>query len=84
MLDVKLEGKRTLIDLRERILKGDHPRNEVFDYVKDAPVGTVFEIHLPHQAQPLVGGLERLGLNVVTDQLEQGHFRMVAVKLNEL
>ncbi|WP_234028465.1 amino acid decarboxylase [Lentibacillus sp. Marseille-P4043] len=84
LLDVQLEGKRAVIDVRERILKGEHPRNEIFDYVKQAPVGTIFEIHLPHQAPPLIGGLERFGLNVVVDQPELGHFRMVTVKLDEI
>ncbi|MBP1948555.1 amino acid decarboxylase [Virgibacillus litoralis] len=81
MLDVQLEGKRAIIDLRERILNGEHPRNEVFNYVKQAPLGMIIEVHVPHEAQPLVGGLESFGLNVITDQLEIGHYRLMTVKL---
>lgn len=84
MLDVQLEGKRALIDVRERILKGEHPRNEIFDYVKQAPVGTIVEIHLPHKAGPLVKGLEGFGLSVISNQFGPDHFRMLTVKLNEI
>ena len=36
------------MDIRERVLKGEHPRREILNFVKSAPVGTIFEIHLPH------------------------------------
>lgn len=83
MLDVKMEGQRAIIDVRERILRGEHPRAEIFEYVKNAPVGTIFEIHLPHKAQPLIAGLSNFGMNVITNELAPGHFRVMAVKLNE-
>lgn len=81
MLDVQMDGRRAIIDVRERIKKGEHPRNEIFDYVKNTPAGTIIEIHVPHQPQPLIGGLEGMGMNVITDQLDIGHFRLVTVKL---
>ncbi|MUK89471.1 amino acid decarboxylase [Ornithinibacillus sp. L9] len=84
MLEVKTEGQKAIIDVRERILNGEHPRNEIFDYVKTAPVGTIFEIHLPRRGQPVINGLESFGMNVVVDEVEAGHFRLVAVKLKEI
>lgn len=84
MLDVQMEGTKAVIDVRKRIMNGEHPRNEIFDYVKQADLGTIFEIHVPHEAPPLHNGLKGFGLNVVVDELEPGHFRMVAVKLSEI
>ncbi|WP_240510126.1 amino acid decarboxylase [Virgibacillus profundi] len=83
-MNVELDGKRAIIDVRERILNGEHPRNEIFDYVKQAPLGTVFEIHVPKKAQPLVQGLENLGMNVIRDELEAAHYRLTAIKLMEM
>lgn len=83
MENVKMEGKRAIVDVRERVLKGEHPRKEIMDFVKASPVGTIFEIHLPHRGEPLIGGLESLGMNVIANELEPGHFRLMAVKLNE-
>jgi hypothetical protein len=81
MLDVQQEGNRMIIDVRERILRGEHPRTEITKAVKEAPVGTVFEIHLPHRAEPLLSALEGMGLNVIVNQLEENHYRMMTVKL---
>ncbi|MDP4083372.1 MAG: amino acid decarboxylase [Bacillota bacterium] len=83
MQNVKMEGKRAIVDVRERILKGEHPRKEIMDFVKASPVGTIFEIHIPHRGEPLIAGLESLGMNVIANELEPGHFRLMAVKLNE-
>lgn len=83
MQNVKMDGKRAIVDVRERILKGEHPRKEIMDFVKSSPVGTIFEIHLPHRGEPLIAGLESLGMNVIANELEPGHFRLMAVKLNE-
>ncbi|MFD1038254.1 amino acid decarboxylase [Virgibacillus byunsanensis] len=79
-----MEGKRAIIDVRARILNGEHPRNEIFEYIKQAPLGTIFEIHVPHQAQPFVGGLEGMGMNVIIDELEPTHYPLMAVKLLEV
>lgn len=80
MLDVQKEGNHAVIDVRERILNGEHPRQKIFNYVKEAQVGTVIEIHMPKRGQPLINGLENFGMNVVVDELEVDHFRIVAVK----
>ncbi|MBI0578883.1 amino acid decarboxylase [Neobacillus cucumis] len=79
----QIEDKRAVMDVRERILKGEHPRREILNFVKEAPVGTIFEIHLPHRAEPLIANLQGLGMNVIVNELEPMHFRLMAVKLNE-
>jgi hypothetical protein len=84
MLDVKMDAQRAIIDVRARILKGEHPRGEIFKYVKSAPVGTIFEIHLPHRAEPLITGLSDFGMNVIVNELEPGHFRLLTVKLGDI
>lgn len=83
MLDVKIEGNKAIIDVREKILNGEHPRNEILEYVKKAPKGTVFEIHLPLRAEPLVTALTSLGMTATISELESEHFRIMAVKLVE-
>lgn len=84
MIDVKQEGPRLSIDVRENIRNGEHPKAEIFRYVKEAPVGTVIEIHVPHKAGPLISGLESFGLNVVTHELAWDHYLIRTVKLEEI
>lgn len=84
MLPVQMDGQRAIIDLREAILEGQHPRFEVFEYVKKAEVGTIFEIHTPRIPKPLIKGLEDLGLHVIVDKIDTDHIRVVTVKNNEL
>jgi hypothetical protein len=79
MLEVEYSEKVAKIDLRERILRGEHPRNEVIDFVKTAKRGTVVEVHLPHQAPPLVSGLESIGVNAVLNELGPNHYRLMCV-----
>jgi hypothetical protein len=84
MSSFQIEEKRAVIDLRERIKNGEHPRKEILDFVKSAPIGTVFEIHLPHRGEPLIAGFQAIGMNVIVNELEPGHFRLMAVKLEEM
>ncbi|HET7627168.1 MAG TPA: amino acid decarboxylase [Bacillales bacterium] len=81
MIHVQREGDRAVIDVRELVKKGHHPKGEIFQYVKEAPVGTLLEIHVPHRAQPLVSGLSALGLNVIVKELSMDHFLLRTVKL---
>jgi hypothetical protein len=81
MIDVKVEDGRAIIDVRELINNGVHPRGEIIKYAREASPGTVIEIHLPFRAEPLIGGLETLGLNVVGNEIEPGHYRLMTVKL---
>lgn len=76
--------KRAVIDVRERIAKGEHPRREILNFIKSAPIGTIFEIHLPHRGEPLIATLQSLGMNVIVNELEPMHFRLMSVKLSEL
>ncbi|MBL4953659.1 DUF2249 domain-containing protein [Neobacillus sp. OS1-32] len=78
----QMDGNRMIIDVRERIARGEHPRREILNAVKAAPLGTIFEIHLPHRAEPLIATLQSLGLNVVVNELEPMHFRLMAAKLD--
>lgn len=80
----QIENKRAIIDIRERVLKGEHPRREIINFVKSAPVGTMFEIHLPHRGEPLVATFKSLGMNAIVNEIEPGHFRLMAIKLNEI
>ena len=80
----QIEEKRAVIDLRKRIKNGEHPRKEILDFVKSAPVGTVFEIHLPHRGEPLIAGFQAIEMNVVVNEVEPEHFRLMAVKLEEM
>lgn len=83
MLDIKVEGNKAIIDVRENILRGEHPRGEILDYVKNSPNGTIFEIHLPLRPQPLINALSALGMNAIINEIGPQHFRLMAVKINE-
>jgi hypothetical protein len=83
MNSFQIEGKRAVMDIRERIAKGEHPRREILNFINEAPVGTIFEIHLPHRGEPLISNLQSLGMNVIVNEMEPMHFRLMAVKLNE-
>jgi hypothetical protein len=84
MQNFQIDGKKAVIDVRERIAKGEHPRREILNFIKSAPVGTIIEIHLPHRGEPLIASLQSLGMNVIVNELEPMHFRLMAVKLDEL
>lgn len=84
MLNIQRDGERAIIDIRENIARGEHPKNHVFQFVKEAPIGTIIEIHVPFRAEPLIAALSSFGLNVIVDELEAEHFRLMAVKLSEI
>ncbi|MCL6517948.1 amino acid decarboxylase, partial [Alicyclobacillus sp.] len=58
-----------------------HPRRYILELVKDAPAGTLCEIHVPHRTGPLIAELENLGMNVAVAELEPGHFRLRVLKM---
>jgi len=37
----EIVDKKAVMDIRERIAKGEHPRREILNFVKAAPVGTI-------------------------------------------
>jgi hypothetical protein len=76
--------KKAVMDIRSRIAKGEHPRREILNFVKEAPIGTIFEIHLPHRGEPLIASLQSLGMNVIVNELEPMHFMLMAIKLDEI
>lgn len=82
MLDVQDKGDRVMIDVRKRILNGEHPRGEIIKFVRHAPKGTIVEIHVPHPAPPLVAGLESLGHHVIINELAPDHYRLMIVKIS--
>lgn len=84
MQNFQIVDKKAVMDIRERILKGEHPRREIMNFVREAPVGTIFELHLPHRAEPLVANFRALGMNAIVNEIEPGHFRLMAIKLNEI
>ncbi|MCM3569172.1 amino acid decarboxylase [Neobacillus mesonae] len=79
----QLDGQKMIIDVRARVAKGEHPRGEILNAIKTAPVGTIFEIHLPHRGEPLIANLQSFGMNVIVNEIEPMHFRLMAVKLDE-
>ena len=81
MLDVKMEGNKAIIDVRENVRRGEHPKNLVLDFVQNAPGGTSFEIHLPLRGEPMVHLLQSEGLTAYIEELGPEHFRIVAEKL---
>ena len=84
MSSFQIENQRAVIDIRDRVLKGEHPRQEIINFVKSAPVGTIFEIHLPHRGEPLIATFQSLGMNAIVNEIEPSHFRLMAIKLNEV
>lgn len=83
MLDVQHQGNVAVIDLRERILSGQHPKQEVVEYVKNAKKGTIIELHLPHPAKPLALALEGIGYPSVMHRLGPEHYRLMCVILED-
>ncbi|NHC39857.1 amino acid decarboxylase [Bacillus sp. MM2020_1] len=80
----EIVDKKAVMDIRERIAKGEHPRREIMNFIKAAPVGTIFEIHLPHRGEPLIASLQSFGMNVIVNEMESMHFRLMAIKLEEI
>ena len=80
----EIVDKKAVMDVRERIAKGEHPRREIMNFIKEAPVGTIFEIHLPHRGEPLIASLQSFGMNVIVNEMEPMHFRLMAIKLDEM
>ncbi|MGC5325984.1 amino acid decarboxylase [Brevibacillus sp. SYSU BS000544] len=81
MLDVTYKGNIAVLDVRERIQRGEHPRQEILQFVKEAKHGTVIEIHLPIYPKPLIDALELIGIQSIINSLGPNHFRMMCVKI---
>lgn len=81
LLQVQKEEARLHIDARDAIRKGYHPRNEILTLVREAPNGTLCEVHVPHRTGPLIAALEGMGLNVATSEVAPGHWRLRVLKI---
>ncbi len=81
MLDVKMEGNKAIIDVREKVLRGEHPKDEVLDYVQKASEKTSFEIHLPLRGEPMVQLLKSIGMSAYIEEIGPEHFRIIAEKI---
>ena len=80
LLEIKKAEALLVIDARNAIRKGHHPRNEIVTLVQEAPNGTLCEIHVPHRTAPLIAALEGLGYPVVVSEVEPFHFRLRLMK----
>jgi uncharacterized protein (DUF2249 family) len=76
----KIDGNHILIDVRDIIRKGMHPRGEILQVVREARTGSVIEIHVPHRTQPLIKAIEDMGLKVAVTEVEPGDFRILTAK----
>lgn len=81
LLQVEQDGPRLIIDAREAIRAGRHPRAEILTLVQDAPSGTLCEVHLPHRPEPLIAALQQLGMNVTVSEQSPGNFMLRVLKI---
>jgi len=42
--------------MSEKNTKGRYPKNEIFQFVKDASAGTILEVHVSFRAEPIIPG----------------------------
>ncbi|WP_138417769.1 amino acid decarboxylase [Aquibacillus sediminis] len=80
MIDIQLEGKRAIIDVRLQALAGEHPGNDVINYIKKSPSDRDFEIHVPHKANPLLKKLEDIGMNVIRHKVKEDHYYLIITR----
>lgn len=80
LLQIDKQPNHWSIDARDAITSGHHPRQAIVSVVKEAPSGTLCEVHLPHRAEPLMSALKGLGLNVTVSQASPGHWLLRVLK----
>ncbi|MCT8137824.1 amino acid decarboxylase [Anaerobacillus sp. CMMVII] len=80
MLNVKMENNVAIIDVRENVLRGEHPKDKVLEFVQKAEAGTSFEIHLPLRGEPMVMLLQSIGMSAYIEEVGPEHFRIIAEK----
>ncbi len=81
MIELQRDGNHIVIDVREQIQRGMHPRGEIIKAIEEAPIGTIIDIHVPHRTQPLIASVEAMGLHVVVEELDMRHFRLRTLKM---
>ncbi|WP_280769640.1 amino acid decarboxylase [Salipaludibacillus daqingensis] len=77
----KGSNNQTVIDVREMVNNGQHPKNEIIAHLKTVPKGGVTEIHVPHEAEPLVQLIKAQGFEVTVKKIEADHFCLHTVKI---
>lgn len=82
MLEVEYRGNIAVVDVRERIKRGEHPKQVIIDFVQDAKAGTIVELHLPHRGEPLVQALKAMGISAISNEIAPDHYRLMCVKLS--
>lgn len=80
MLEVVREENRVIVDVREKILNGEHPRAQVMAVAEEIQKGEVFEIHAPFVLPPLIGLLQSQGFSVMTDESVKDDIKILAWK----
>lgn len=81
MLHVEYRGNVAIVDVRERMSRGEHPKQDILQFVKESEVGTVIELHLPHRADPLVHALSSIGVPAIMNELGPDHYRLMCIKM---
>jgi hypothetical protein len=77
---VKKENETTIIDVREMVKNGVHPKDELINFFEQASKGSKTEVHVPHAAQPLVKLITSKGIDVTTEHIGEEHYCLYAVK----
>ncbi len=81
MLEATYNGNVATIDVRPHMRRGEHPKNEIVQFVREAKRGTIVELHMLWAAPPLVAALEAVGVNAIVNELGPDHYRLMCVKI---
>lgn len=81
MLEPVYNGHVVTLDVRPQMLRGEHPKNEIVQFVREAQRGTIVELHMLWAAPPLVAALEAIGVNAIVNKLGPDHYRLMCVKI---
>lgn len=74
-------NNQTVIDVREMVNNGKHPKNDIIAYLESIPKGKMTDIHVPHEAEPLVQLIKAQGFEVTVEKIEADHFCLHTVKI---
>lgn len=84
MIFKKQENGTTIIDVREMVKNGEHPKDAILNHLEHATEGSKTEIHVPHAAQPLVQLISAAGFDVTTEHISEEHYCLHAVKQGKM
>lgn len=80
LLQIQKEKGHWVIDARDAVKSGHHPRQAILSLVGEAPNGTLCDIHVPHRTAPLIAALQGLGFNVTANESSPGHWLLRVLK----